>query len=424
MDDLQWLIGGEAAAVLARLAASGDSLVRHTRALRAELSPRRAHLVLELAELRRRGREKFSRADVMFFHRVGLEQATDERIAAYKAGRFPAAAPVADLCCGIGGDLAALAARGPALGVDRDGAAALFASANCRALEVMDRRASNAPEQPPQAPRIPASRGSAWRVGCGGGNQRAVEVRAAEVEVDHARGCRAWHIDPDRRPQGRRVARPELCEPGPDFIDAVRAELPHGAVKLAPSAEPPAPWIEGEREWIGHAGQCQQQVAWFGDLARHAGGRVATILPAGGEPCSFRGPANPPPLPVEEGVRRFVYEPHAAVLAAGLAGSLAAELGLAAYLPGVPYLTSDRQVGGPLVAAFRVLEVLPFDTRRIKGVLRKRGIGRLEVKKRGVDLDPAIVRARLSVPGEKAAVLLVARSRSSPIAVLAERVGE
>ena len=43
--------------------------------------------------------------------RVGLEQASDEVVAAHKAGRFSDCGRVADLCCGIGGDTLALAAR-------------------------------------------------------------------------------------------------------------------------------------------------------------------------------------------------------------------------------------------------------------------------------------------------------------------------
>src|SRR5262249_32858423 len=62
-------------------------------------------------------RAKFTRAGAMFFTRDGLEQATAEPLARHRAARYarfgrrtPAgAARIADLCCGIGGDLLALA---------------------------------------------------------------------------------------------------------------------------------------------------------------------------------------------------------------------------------------------------------------------------------------------------------------------------
>ena len=71
-------------------------------------------------ELRLAARAKFSRAMQMLFTRAGYEQSSSEPIARYRAARFGAATRVADLCCGIGGDLLALAAGREALAVDRD----------------------------------------------------------------------------------------------------------------------------------------------------------------------------------------------------------------------------------------------------------------------------------------------------------------
>src|SRR5207237_4747837 len=133
IEDYQWLLSEVAKPWLA-LGASGAALTKLALELRKELTAERAHLVLEQIELRERAREKFSLAERMFFTRKGLEQATDERLAAYKASRFPSGMRVADLCCGLGGDLLALAGRGPAQGVDCDSVTALLASANAAAL--------------------------------------------------------------------------------------------------------------------------------------------------------------------------------------------------------------------------------------------------------------------------------------------------
>ena len=71
-------------------------------------------------ELRLLARAKFSRAMDMFFTRAGLEQASAEVIARYRSARYAEAGLVADLCCGIGGDLAALAGGRRVLAVDTD----------------------------------------------------------------------------------------------------------------------------------------------------------------------------------------------------------------------------------------------------------------------------------------------------------------
>ncbi|HEY2148454.1 MAG TPA: hypothetical protein VGH32_10985, partial [Pirellulales bacterium] len=115
------------------MAHAGPTLQLATR-LRKDLPAERARLVVQQAELRRRAAEKFARADRMFFTPLGLEQSTDQWIAAYKAGRLAESSRSdggwADLCCGIGGDLLAMAARGPVAGVERDPATAVFAEAN------------------------------------------------------------------------------------------------------------------------------------------------------------------------------------------------------------------------------------------------------------------------------------------------------
>ena len=56
-------------------------------------------------ELRARAAAKFSRAGRMWFTRHGLEQASAEPLARHRAGRYAGYGWVADLCCGIGGDL-------------------------------------------------------------------------------------------------------------------------------------------------------------------------------------------------------------------------------------------------------------------------------------------------------------------------------
>jgi len=63
--------------------------------------------VLELTELRERAGSKFTRAQMMFFDRVGYEQASGQVVADYKAERirvFRTNERMLDLCCGIGGD--------------------------------------------------------------------------------------------------------------------------------------------------------------------------------------------------------------------------------------------------------------------------------------------------------------------------------
>ena len=91
----------------------------------------------------------------------------------------------------------------------------------------------------------------------------------------------AWHCDPDRRADGRRTTRGELFEPPLDALARLLGQNSNAAIKLAPATEAPASWqASAELEWLGSRGECRQQVAWFGELARYPGRRAATVVDA------------------------------------------------------------------------------------------------------------------------------------------------
>ncbi len=397
LGEYRWL-ASQGEAWIAMATERSSSPLARAEWLRTRLPPQRARLVLEQAELRERAREKFPDANRRLYTRLGLEQATDAIVAAYKARRFRHGEPVADLCCGIGGDLVALAGRGPTIGVERDPLVALLAEANLRMAEA---------ENGENTVRFP----------CG-----VVVANAAEFSVA---GYGGWHIDPDRRPDGRRTTRVELHEPGPEVIDRLRRDCGTGAVKLAPAAVLPEHWPpEGELEWISRDRHCRQLVVWFGDLAEYPGHRRATLLGESPVPIrTFVGEATCR-LPAVQPIGRYVFDPDAAILAAGLLGDLASEHGLAPFSGTAAYLTGDRLLDDPMLACFEVMEVMPLDVKRLARNLRDRNIGRLEIKKRGVPHDPETLRRRLTLRGELPAVLILASIGRSATAILARRCRE
>ncbi len=360
--DYQWLAGDEGKTWLDQLRSSQQPLLQQAKLLRKTLDAQRTHLLLEQLDLQSRAREKFCHADRMLFTRQSLEQSTDELIAALKAERFPTDVPLADLCCGIGGDLLAIAQRGCTVAVDRDPVMQLFAAANCRALGV-----------------------------------RVERVDASDVRGLSFEGLAAWHLDPDRRPTGKRTTRVTNVEPSVEVIDQMLAACGDAAIKLAPATEVPEHWqSNAECQWIGSRRECRQQVVWFGGLAEHPGRHSAIMLNPAGQPS--RTLVGRPALFVDiaNEIGQYVYEPAPVVLAADLTGTLANEYGLQALAAGVDYLTADRIVNDGLLSGFQVKDVIPFDQRKLRGILRQRGIGRVEVKKRGVDVDTAQLQRRLS----------------------------
>jgi hypothetical protein len=233
----------------------------------------------------------------------------------------------------------------------------------------------------------------------------------------------AWHADPDRRPEGHRTTTLELHTPDLQALQGMVARNRNGSIKLAPASVVPEDWeAEAELEWIGNRGECRQQVAWFGSLARTPGRRTATVFANGSDmPCTIHGEVGVE-IPAALEVDRFVLEPHAVVLAAGLTGAVAAQHGLSSITPGIAYLTGPRSVSCPLLASFEVQEVLPFDLRRVRSVLRHRGIARLEVKKRGVSLSPEQVVSQLAVKGDEAGTLILMPTGKRVLAILCRRL--
>jgi hypothetical protein len=391
LEDYLWLTSPEGAAALVELASHANSAghedVRVVNRLRKLHTAGRAHLLLEQLELRERAREKFERAGELFFTRKGLEQATDDILAGHKAQRFPAGELVADLCCGIGGDTLALAARGPVVAYDADEATAHLARCNLQARGL-----------DPDA------------------------IRCQRAEAAMVQDVAAWHIDPDRRATGQRVIQLADYEPGPEFLRELLAVNPNGAVKIAPAAEVNiADWPTCEREWLESRGECRQQVLWFGELAHGAGKHTATEVTAGKGRESFSGQPNQP-FDYATSVAVYLYEPSPSVLAAQLAGAFAATHKMQAITSGGGYLTADHLVQHALLSAFRVREVMPFDVRKLRAYCREQQVGQLEIKKRGVEIDPARVRKDIIATGENAAVVIIVRLAGSVKAVVAERV--
>lgn len=390
VEEYQWLVSPAAERWL-DIAAGADekSLVRMSLTLRKDLGVTRTHLVIAQAELRRRAHPKFKCASRMFFTRQLLEQATDDQIAGYKAQRWPADGRLGDLCCGIGGDLMALAQRGPVVGIDRDPVAVVLSAANCRTAGLTN-----------------------------------ADVQLADACEHDVAAFVAWHIDPDRRVEGKRRTRVECHTPDLDSLERLLARNHQAALKLAPAAGLPERWLEAaELEWIGNRGECRQQMVWFRDLARDPGRRSATVFAAGAaEPRTVHGDARLE-TPTAEALGRYVFEPHAAVLAADLTGVLAGQHSLQCVSPGIAYLTGDQTLSDPALACFEVTEVLPLDPKHLREAIRVRAIGNLEVKKRGVRIDPEEVRKQIHPRGDNQATLIITLLKKKVVAILAQRIG-
>ncbi|MBN9186229.1 class I SAM-dependent methyltransferase [Microbacterium sp.] len=374
---------------------SSDDVARTVSRLRAARhSPDLVSAVVGQARLRERGRSKFGAfAERMLFTRAGLEQATRLSIAARHAGRFRAAGitSVADLGCGIGGDALGFAALGlQVAAVDADEVTAAIAAYNLAPF----------------------------------GDLVSVRHARAEDVVDSGGGVSAeavW-LDPARRTAGHgetsRV-RAEDYTPSLDWSFALAERIPAG-IKLGPGFDRTAIPDDVEAQWISADGSTIELVLWSGRLARE-GVRRAALVVHGETAHELTAGEDAADEPVRE-LGAFVHEPDGAIIRARLIGEVARSLEAGMLADGIAYLTSDAALTSPFVSSFRVREVLPFDPKQLGAALRARGIGVLEIKKRGVDVDPAALRPRLKLRGSESATLILTRIGGTRTAVLADRV--
>lgn len=375
---------------------SSDVAAAVSRLRSAGHSPDLVSAVIGQARLRAKARAKFGTfADRMLFTRAGLEQATRLEVAARHAGRFRDAGVtrVADLGCGIGGDALGIAGIGlDVLAVDADEITAALAAYNL------------------------APFGGAVEVRCS---------RAEDVDLD---GVDAVWLDPARRSAGHsetaRVGADEWS-PSLDWVFALAARMPAG-IKLGPAFDRDRVPAGMEAQWISVDGSTIELVVWSGVLARPGVGRAALVI-RGGAAHELTATADAPDAEVRElAVDGYLHEPEGAVIRARLIGEVARDLQAGMLAEGIAYLTSEAALTSPFVQTFRVREVLPLKVPAINAALASNGIGTIEIKKRGVDVDPAQFRRKLRLRGDASATLILTRvgpkSAARRVAILADRV--
>lgn len=366
-------------------------------ALRAHLDPDLASAVLTQTELRRRARTKFGeRAAAMLFTRDGLEQATRPDVAAEHAARFVAAGVerVVDLGCGIGTDAMAFSAAGLAVvAVELDPVTAAVARHNL-GLPILG-PTNQAPANQGPASHEPTIQGP------------TVEVIVGDAEVlvgEVLRPGTGVFCDPARRTATRRLWKVSDFTPSWDFVTGLLDGSRVAGVKLGP-ALPHSFVDEGiAAEWVSHRGDTVEVGLWAGS-GSVPGERSALVLPGHRLVVAAKRPS----LDVVA-ARAYLYEPDGAVIRAGGVTTVGASLDAGLLDPQIAYLTSDRLVATPYAQAFEVLKILPYKEKILRQWVAAQKVGTLEIKKRGLEVDPAALRRRLRPSGSGSATLVITRT--------------
>lgn len=356
---------------------------------------------LTQSRLRSRAVHKFGEFAVgMLFTSDGLEQATRLDVAVQHAQRFARAGirQVHDLTCGIGADAVVMSASG-SLTVrarDADELSAAVAVANLRFWPASSARVA-----------------------------RAEDFRPADAA---GAGHGVW-LDPARRTPGvtdlrgrtRRVFDLGSITPSWRFVQEVAAAVPATGAKLSPSFPHPAIPPGTQAQWVSHAGEVVECSVWWGPLAQHRG-RSALVLAPDRLPClvveAHAGEAEP--LDGLPGLGPWLYEPDKAVIRAGLTAALAHATGGRELDPGVGYVSAERAVDVRYARRYAVLEAMPYNVKALRAWVRDHRVSRLTIKKRGVGIDPEVLRRQLRLPsrGGEETTMVLTRVRGAAVVLV------
>jgi SAM-dependent methyltransferase len=361
---------------------SPDRALELAQALRGRYPPELIAAALTQQSLRVAGRVKFRRADEMLFTRDGLEQASSEVTSAHAAARYPAATLVADLCCGIGGNLIALGAGRRVLAVDLDPVSLAFARHNAAVYGVADGLAA---------------------------------VRADVTNVSLT-GVDAVFVDPARRAGGRRLAAGR-SDPPLGWCLELAGRVAAVGIKAAPGLPRdliPEGW---EAEFVAVGRDLKEALLWSPALATAPGTtpRRATLLPSGDTLTASAGDTGDDTGDVPVAAPgAFLFDPSPAVTRAGLVEDLARELGAWKIDPKIAFLSDDQEKHTPFARTLRVLESAPWHERRFARRLAELGIGAADIRRRGLAGDVAQIHRRLNLRGPGHATVVITRSSGRP----------
>lgn len=352
-------------------------------ALRRKFASELASAALTQVELERRATDKLGdAAPGLLFTRTGLEQATRWTVATWRASELVrrGVEHVVDLGCGLGIDaLACLRAGLEVTAVELDALTASAAAHNLAGARVLQGRAEEL----------------AGELLAGAGAETCV------------------FLDPARRSATGRSWRVADLTPSWDFVLEVLAGPHQTCVKLGPGVDRSVLPETVDRVWVSDAGDVVEASLWTSKEPRDA----AVLLDRDATHLVCRGKA--PALGVGA-VGEYLHEPDGAALRARVVPEVVRDAWWLA--DGVGYLASDERIDSPWLTSFRVVQHFAWSQKALKAWCREHRVGTLEIKKRALDVDPAVLRRQLGLKGNEAATVVLTPTVEGTRCLVVERV--
>ena len=390
--DGHWITSPEAEAAIGFAAAGGDPLaLSEALGKRFGLAPEQRAAVLTQVDLRARAARRWGiPVDDLWLTRDGLEQASRPAVAAWRARRLADAGvrTIADLGCGLGLESRAFAAAGMQVtAIELDAEVAVFAAANLRGTDA--------------------------------------QIVVGDLTVMDLPECDAYFVDPARRDpsaprsidglSGQRVADPEHWSPPWSWVCAL--DKPRVVAKVAPGIAHDVIPDSASVTWVQCDGDLVEASVWFGELAAHA--RRTSIAIVNDVVVDEMNADDDERADVGT-INEFLYDVNGVVTRAGLVTQLAAPLGAHRIDERLGFLSSPTLVHTVFASAYRVVESMPFDAKRVVDALRKLDAGNLTIVKRAFAADTELLRTQWmrKLNGTQEFVVVLTRIGDQPTAII------
>jgi SAM-dependent methyltransferase len=342
--------------------------------LSKKFNPQERRAVMHYLEILPKIRKKFCLQNIdLICDRLAYEQATAKDISEYKAKLWHSNAKILDLCCGMGGDSFWLPKGIAVSGVDIAPKRVLMFNENMERL---------------------------------GLPHRAILQNALEVS-----GGDFFCIDPVRR---------EELSPSFKNILELSKKFNGGMIKLPPAFPENEIPKESDIMYLGNENDCRECLMLNGIFGKETIRAVAISKNETFEWQCKKSELQNISLEVKK-LGGFILEPYPVLVRSHLFLSEAKKYGFWQIDRTLAYVSCENLLQKHSgFTAYNVVEQSSLSTSNVKAMLKKHDIGKITLKKRGVEVVPETEIRRLAPKGEKEGVLFYTRILGEKRAILAE----
>ena len=351
--------------------------------------------IMDYIPLVNKSREKFNTDSFLLCDKLALEQSTAYDIGEWKAKLWPSSGSVHDLCCGMGGDSFFIPNSLELTGIDMSEERLQMYAYNMQAL---NKKA----------------------------NTLNADVRNLTKTVPNAIAD-FFTIDPARRKSESENQRQfENLTPSLQEVLEIAKSYKGGMVKLPPGYPIDESPLDAEIIYLGSRQDCRECLVLLGNLAQNPG-KIRTVILDKEKSFEFVSAFDRATLEkeqiLEEGsLQKFISEPCPLFVRSRIFTQFAKEWNAKILSKGIAYLTTEEPISHIGFSSFAVLDSVPLGTSAVKNMLKKHGIGKLTLKKRGVEIIPEEEIKRLKPKGKNEGILFYTRVAGEKTAILTQRI--